>query len=137
MRCGATNFANINYMEGELIHKELSYTLNGVLFAVQNKLGTKFQEKHYVKAVCIMLKELEIAYQTEVPLLVKFSGEVLGNFRADLVVDNKILIEFKAVDYLTSDHRMQLLRYLQSLNLRLALLVNFRMRPLQVRRVVN
>lgn len=124
-------------MEGELIHKELSYTLNGVLFAVQNKLGTKFQEKHYVKAVCIILKELGIAYQTEVPLQVKFNGEVLGNFRADLVVDNKILMEFKAVDYLTSDHRMQLLRYLQALDLRLALLVNFRMRPLQVRRVVN
>ncbi len=67
---------------------------------------------------------------------VVFEGENLGKLRADLVIDNKILIELKAVDYLTSDHKQQIIRYLDSLNLKLALLINFRKRPLQVWRVL-
>lgn len=78
-----------------------------------------------------------IPFKVEVPIHVKFEGELLGNFRADLIVDNKILVELKVTDYLTSDHRQQLLRYLEALQLKLALLVNFRIRPLQIRRVVN
>jgi hypothetical protein len=53
---------------GEIIYQELSYQLNGVLFDVQNKLGTKFQEKHYVKAVCALLKSKSIFYVVEAPL---------------------------------------------------------------------
>jgi GxxExxY protein len=120
----------------ELIYKELSYKINGLCFEAQNKLGTKFQEKHYLKALCTLFKREGISYQTEVELSVKFEGEQLGKLRADLVIDNKILIELKAVDYLTSDHKQQLIRYLDSLNLKLALLINFRKRPLQVWRVL-
>lgn len=124
-------------MATELIHKELSYKLNGIFFAVQNKLGTKFQEKHYFKAVCSLLKEENLPHQTEVGFQIKFNDEILGSFRADLIVDNKILVELKTTDYLTSDHKQQLLRYLDALNLKLALLVNFRTRPLQIWRLVN
>lgn len=120
----------------ELIYKELSYKINGLCFEVQNKLGTKFQEKHYLKAFCALLKRDGIPYQTEVEMSVQFEGENLGKLRADLIVDNKILIELKAVDYLTSDHKQQIIRYLDSLNLKLALLINFRKRPLQVWRVL-
>lgn len=122
---------------GELVYKELSYQLNGIFFEVQNKLGTKFQEKHYLKAVCSLLENHKIPFRIEVPFQVKFNGKLLGSFRADLIVDNKILVEFKTTDRLTSDHRQQLLRYLEALNLKLALLVNFRIRPLQIWRVVN
>ncbi|MSU75123.1 MAG: GxxExxY protein [Candidatus Magasanikbacteria bacterium] len=122
---------------GGIIYQELSYQLNGVLFDVQNKLGTKFQEKHYVKAVCAFLKSKSISYVAEASLHVVIDGVVIGDFRADLVVDNKIVIEFKATDRLTKDHKIQLLRYLEALNLRLGLLVNFRVRPLQIWRVTN
>lgn len=121
----------------ELVYKDLSYKLNGLCFEVQNKLGTKFQEKHYVRAVCNLLRREKVPYQIEVPFEVRFEGMLLGTFRADLVVDEKILFEFKTIDRLTNDHRMQLLRYLQALDLKLALLINFRNRPLQVWRVVN
>jgi len=70
MPCGATNTTNMS--EVGLIHKELSYKLNGLFFAVQNKIGTKFQEKHYVKAVCLLLDEVKIPFQVEVPLQVNF-----------------------------------------------------------------
>lgn len=120
----------------ELVYKELSYKINGLCFEVQNKLGTKFQEKYYVKALCSLLKRKGISFITEVEIEIMFGDERLGKLRADLIVDNKILIEFKAVDYLTSDHKQQIIRYLDSLNLKLALLINFRKRPLQIWRVL-
>ena len=121
----------------DLIEKDLSYKLNGIFFAVQNKLGTKFQEKHYLKAICSLLKEQKIPFKTEVSFKLNFNNEPLGSFRADLIVDDKILVELKTVDRLTNDHKLQILRYLQVLNLELALLVNFRLRPLQIIRVIR
>jgi len=123
--------------EEEIIYKELSYVVNGILFTVQNILGTKFQEKHYVRAVCKLLKNQNVPFRIEVPFTITFDGEILGKFRADMIIDNKILIEFKTTNYLTSDHKQQMIRYLKSLNLRLGLLVNFRIRPLQIWRVAN
>ena len=128
-----TNNANM----GDIIYKDLSFRLNGILFAVQNKLGTKFQEKHYLKAVCAYLDAENISYATEVPLQVEINGIIIGKFRADLIVENTILAELKVTDRLTIDHKMQMLRYLEALNLRLGLLINFRIRPLQIWRVPN
>ena len=128
-----TNLAN-NMTEG-ILYKDLSYQLNGILFAVQNTLGTKFQEKHYLKTICIYLDEPHIPYKTEVAFPVTINGNLIGNFRADLIIDNKILIELKATDRLTKDHKLQMLRYLEALNLKLGLLANFRIRPLQIWRV--
>lgn len=121
----------------EIIYKDLSYVINGILFEVQNKLGTKFQEKHYVRAVCTLLKAKHIPFQIEVPFTVTFNGEMLGKFRADMIIDNKILIEFKTTDWLTNNHKQQMLTYLKSLNLKLGLLVNFRMYPLEILRIPN
>ncbi len=121
----------------ELIHKELSYTLNGLCFNVQNELGTKFQEKHYLKCLCAHLDELNIPYQTEVSFTIKLHEKVIGSFRADLIVDKKILVELKTTDYLTSDHKQQVVRYLDALGLELGLLVNFRIRPLKIWRVTK
>lgn len=69
----------------------------GVLFEVQNKLGTKYQEKHYQRAIEIKLKELNIPYQREVKIKVLFDKEKLGDFFADFIIDNKILLETKVV----------------------------------------
>lgn len=121
----------------DILYKDLSYKLNGILFKAQNILGTKFQEKHYLKTACALLQAENILYAIEVPFQIKVNGFIVGSFRADLVVDGKILLELKTTDRLTNDHKMQLLRYLQALNLRLGLLVNFRIRPLTILRVVN
>lgn len=134
MRKSATNCTN---NMAELIFKELSYKLNGILFEVQNKLGTNFQEKHYQRAICSLLEKNKINFAEEVPIEVSFEGKILGKFKADLIIDNKILIELKATDRLTSEHRQQILRYLKATKIKLALLINFRKRPLQIWRIVN
>lgn len=117
--------------------KELCYQIRGLLFKVQNDLGTKFQEKHYVKALCSLLQQAGLKYLLEVPFTLVYNGVKLGSFRADMVVNGKVLLEFKTVEYLNDDHFKQTLRYLEALNLPVAYVVNFRKRPLQIRRIIN
>lgn len=104
---------------------------------MQNKLGTKFKEINYVRAVCALLKKHEIPFVIERPFNITFEGEFMGKFRADMIIDNKILIEFKTVPFLTDEHKQQTLRYLKALDLKLGLLVNFRIYPLQIMRIPN
>ena len=117
--------------------KDLSYKIRGLIFKIQNDLGTKFQEKHYLKALCSILDKESVQYQIEVPFSIKYNDTVLGHFRADMVVENKILLELKTTDFITNDHIKQTIRYLEALNLPIAYVVNFRIRPLQIKRIIN
>lgn len=116
---------------------DLSFKIRGLLFKLQNDLGTKFQEKHYQRALCTLLDGEKIFYQTEVPFTLKYKNNPLGSFRADMIIAKTVLFELKTVDYLTGDHIQQTLRYLESLSLPLAYVVNFRKRPLEIKRLIN
>jgi len=128
-----TNFTN----KEKLIYPELSYILMGILFEVHNKLGTKYQEKHYQKAIEIKLKELNIPYKREVKVNVEFGKENLGEFFIDFIIDNKIILEIKKIWKITQDDIKQVLRYLKATKLKLAILANFKYRRLEYRRVLN
>ena len=124
-------------MKKELIYPELSYIMMGILFEVHNKLGTKYQEKHYQRAIEIKLKELKISYQKEAKVDINFGKEKIGKLFVDFVVDNKIVLEIKKVPKITRDHIKQVLRYLNSLNLKLGIVVNFQHQKLEYIRVLN
>ncbi len=109
----------------------------GVLFDVHNKLGTKYQEKHYQRAIAIKLKSLNIPYKRECEMKVEFEGDKLGDFYADFVIDDKIILETKVVWKIADDEVKQVLRYLEALNLRLAIVANFKHTKLEYRRIVN
>lgn len=119
-----------------LIHPELSYKVMGILFEVHNKLGTKYQEKHYQRAIETKLKSADFTFRREKKVSVEFEGRKLGNFYVDFVVENKIIVEIKTVPAITNDMIRQVLRYLESTNLKLAIIANFRRSPLECRRVV-
>jgi GxxExxY protein len=129
----STNITN----EEKLVYPELSYILMGILFEVHNKLGTKYQEKHYQRAIEIKLKELNIPYKREVKVNVEFGKENLGEFFIDFIIKNKIILEIKKVWKLTQDDVKQVLRYLKATKLKLAILANFKYRRLQYRRILN
>jgi len=129
----ATNFTN----KEKLIYPELSYILMGILFEVHNKLGTKYQEKHYQKAIEIKFKELNIPFKREVKVNVDFGKEKLGDFFIDFIVDNKIILEIKKVWKITQDDIKQVLRYLKATDLKLAIIANFKHQRLEYRRVLN
>ena len=124
-------------MKKELIYPELSYIMMGILFEVHNKLGTKYQEKHYQRAIEIKLKELKISYQKEAKVVINFGKEKIGKLFVDFVVDNKIVLEIKKIPKITEDHIKQVLRYLNTLNLKLGIIANFQHQKLEYIRVLN
>lgn len=114
----------------KLLHGELSFKLNGVLFKVHNELGRFGREKQYGDLFEIKLKEAGLSYLRE--LRVGGSGNTL-----DFVVEDQIVIELKTKPFIPIEDYNQVQRYLQSTNLDLALLVNFRSKFLQIKRILR
>ncbi len=109
----------------KLIHEELSYQIRGALFEVYNQLGPGFREETYKIAVVSELQQRGIPVEREVSIDIIYKGLPIDRYRLDIVVDEKVIIELKAVDELHPRHAAQLLSYLKASGLRLGLLVNF------------
>ncbi len=124
-------------MEDKLLHRDLSYALRGLLFEIHNELGQFRNEKQYGDAYENKLQRDKYYYEREVILPPTFTGEHTHRNRIDFVVEHLIIVEFKHVPAVSRDDYLQCQRYLVSLNLDLALLVNFRTRYLTVKRVLN
>jgi GxxExxY protein len=118
-----------------LKHSEITQEVIGVFFAVYNELGAGFLESVYVESLAIALSQAGLSVEREKPLAVRFRGEVVGRFRADLIVGEVVLVEAKACSKLNSLHEAQTLNYLRATSLEVGLLVNFGSRP-QFRRLL-
>jgi GxxExxY protein len=113
----------------ELKHQELTGRIIRVFLDVYNELGDGFLESVYVEALAMALGQAGLSYERELPLAVGFRGNVIGHFRADLVVGGKVLIETKACPRLHQTHCAQVLNYLRATVLEVGLLLNFGPRP--------
>lgn len=120
----------------KLINEELSYLLNGICFKIHNDLGRYRNEKQYSDAFEFILKEKNMKYQREKFLPPSFNGERMRNI-PDFLIEDKIVIDFKAKDYITRDDYYQMKRYLSSLNLKLGIIYNFRQKILVPKRIIN
>jgi GxxExxY protein len=101
---------------------------------IYSQLGPGYSERVYHNAMEVLLREKGIQYETERHILVKFRGHVVGQLRADIIIDNTIILELKAIKTLTDGMEHQAQKYLDLTGLRLAYLVNF---PLQTGREVE
>jgi len=112
-----------------LKHKELTETIIGVFFEVYNELGHGFLESVYEKAFEIALnaKGLDVRRQIQVP--VWFRGHRVGDFVADVLVNQLVLLELKAARALDSSHEAQILNYLRATEIEVGLLFNFGVKP--------
>lgn len=108
-----------------LKHKELSEKIIAAAYAVHKELGHGFLEKVYKNALEIELRENSVKCNSEVPLNVSYHGQIVGDYFADLVVDEKIVVEVKAVSDLMPAHEVQLVNYLKATGLQVGLLINF------------
>ncbi|PIR92182.1 GxxExxY protein [Candidatus Falkowbacteria bacterium CG10_big_fil_rev_8_21_14_0_10_44_15] len=124
-------------MRQELIYKDLSYTIAGLLFEVHNELGRYCNEKQCADLFEGKLKEHGIAYEREKILPKFFTEENFGRNRIDFIIEDKIIIEFKCVRVLERREYYQIQRYLKALNKKLGLIVNFRDKYLKPKRVLN
>lgn len=106
-------------------HVELTHKIIGVFYDVYNELGPGFLESVYREAMRLALTQAELEVTTEVPIPVHFRGTVIGVFRADLIVNGAVLLEFKTCDAITREHGSQVLNYLKGTDIEVALLMNF------------
>lgn len=116
-------------------HSELSELIIGVFYDVYNELGFGFLESVYRKSFALALAPKCKTVREEVPIAVYFRGSNVGDFKADLVVNDLILVELKTAEALVRAHEAQVLNYLRSTQLEVGLLFNFGPKP-QVRRLL-
>lgn len=109
----------------------------GASFKVANTLGKGFIEKVYANALAIELGQKGIIAQRESPIKVYYKEKVVGDFYADLLIENCLLVETKATTSINNIHLAQCLNYLKATGLGLALLINFGGSGVQVKRVIH
>ena len=109
----------------KLIYKNITEKIIGSFYSVYNTLGSGFLESVYEKALIIEFNERGLKTETQKPLVVKYHDKVVGEFRPDIIVEDKIIIEIKAISKLSKIHESQILNYLKATDLRLGFLVNF------------
>ena len=112
-------------MEEKIIYKDLSYKIVGLAIQVRKELGFGFLEKVYENALMVLLEENGIKAEQQVPIKVRFHGRVVGDYIADILVENSIILELKAQDKIADIHKAQTINYLKATGLRLAILLNF------------
>jgi len=115
---------------------ELTYQIRGFVFEVNKVLGAGFLEKVYEKALLVELRKRGLKAEGQVPITVKYKGEVVGEYFADIVVEDKVIIELKAVDKLQKIHEAQILNYLKATGYKIGLLVNFTHPKAEIKRFI-
>lgn len=115
---------------------ELTYQINGAVFEVNRVLGPGFLEKVYENALLVELRKRGLRAESQVPIKVKYKGEVVGDYFADLVVERQVIIELKTVENLQNIHKAQMLNYLKATGMKLGLLVNFKHTKAEIKRMV-
>jgi|SRR5205809_7376890 GxxExxY protein len=121
----------------EFFHKQLSYKVIGLAMEVHRKLGGGFLEKVYENVFMIVLKREKIKAIQQAPITVWFEGEIVGEYFADTLVEDSIIIELKAIENLSPAHRSQTVNYLKATKLKVAYLINFGKQSLEYERFIN
>ena len=115
---------------------EITYAINGAVFEVNKILGPGFLEKVYENALLVELKKRGLKAESQVPISVTYKSFSVGEYIADLFIEDKIIVELKTVDNLDKIHEAQLLNYLKATGITVGLLVNFKNPKAEIKRLV-
>ncbi len=118
-------------------HSDLTKQIIGAFYKVYNGLGYGFLEKVYENALAMELQEQGHVVSTQAPIHVYYRGKVVGEYFADLIVDNLIIVELKAASGLVEQNEAQLLNYLKASSYEVGLLLNFGPTPVHKRRAFS
>ena len=108
-----------------LKHEQITRSVIGCAFAVINELGAGFLESVYEKALLLALRQEGLSAIAQHPVKVMFRGECVGDFYADLFVEEKVIVELKAVKAIAPEHQAQIINYLNATGIEVGLLINF------------
>jgi len=121
----------------EVLFKELSYAIVGAAMEVHRVLGPGFLEAVYESALAYELTLRGIRFERQKRLPVSYKDQVLGEYMADLVIEEQIILELKAVSAISAAHEAQAHHYLAATGLKLAIILNFGAESLQQKRIVR
>jgi len=116
-------------------YKELTEKIIEIFYRVYNKLGYGFLEKVYENAMMIEFKKDSVHAVAQSAIKVQYEEEVIGEYYADVMVENNVIVEIKATKSLGMEHEAQLLNYLKATNIEVGLLLNFGPKP-EIRRKI-
>jgi len=120
-----------------MIHKALTEKILKACFEVINELGCGFLESVYEKALLIALKDAGLKAESQKALNVMFRGQTVGEFYPDIIVEETVLLELKAVKALAPEHLAQVMNYLKATGIDVGFLINFGNSKLEYRRFGN
>jgi GxxExxY protein len=118
-------------------HAELTDKIISAFYTVYNTLGYGFLEKVYESALAIELRKSGLRVTVQYPVIVFYDGHVVGEYFADLLIEEQVLVELKAVRNLNLEHEAQLLNYLNATRFEVGLLLNFGIKPEVKRKVFD
>lgn len=124
------------HTDGKLIHADITYKIRRAIFNVYNELGFGHKEHVYQKALANEFSSVGLSYKREDSLTVRYKGKVVGNYRPDFIVGEKVIVELKAVEFMPKTYETQLIHYLKTTGFQVGLLVNFGAPRLYIKRFV-
>ena len=127
----------VSYDAASYKHSNLTKQIIGIFYDVYNILGYGFLEKVYENSLAIRLQKAGLTVDQQKPIKVYFDGQVVGEYFADLVVNDLIILEVKAVQKLAEEHEAQLINYLKATTYEVGLLLNFGPEPQVVRKAYD
>ena len=124
-------------MEQHLLHFELTQKIIGCAMRVHSKMRNGFVERVYQKCLAIEMDKAKLGFKEEVNATIYYENIPVGTRRVDFIVENKIVVEIKAMADLTDTHLAQAINYLETHRLEVGLLINFGAKSLQFKRLIN
>ena len=121
----------------ELVYKDLSYKIIGILFNVFNELGCGYQEKYYQRAIALALDKEKLNYIREREIKLNFQNNPIGKYFLDFIIENKIVLEVKVTNQFNSQDIKQVLGYLKGSGLQLGILAIITKEGIKYKRLLN
>ena len=116
--------------------EELTYKIRGCVYEVSRELGAGFLEQVYKNALLLELSTVGLKYESEQKIPVQYKGTEIGHYAADIIVEEKVILELKAQKQLTKAHEAQVLNYLKATGIKIGLLINFTHPKAEVKRYI-
>ena len=124
-------------MEDNYKHSEITKAIIKAYYNVYNELGYGFLEKVYERAMMVELEDMDLECVSQSEIKVIYTGQLVGDYFADIIVENSVIVELKAVEKIVRIHEVQLVNYLKATGIEVGLLLNFGTKPEFKRRVLT
>ena len=124
-------------IKAEYKYSELTAKVIGCAMKVHQKMRSGYPEQIYHRCLITEFSKEAISFQQEVEMPIYYDETLVGKRRADFLIENKVVLEIKAMAELTDAHLAQALNYLEGMNLEIGLLLNFGSKSLEIKRIIN